>query len=103
MDDSNGLPVAKHGLSESEANQLLDSLKAIVWRGNPDTYCFTYVSKAAEDMLGYPIQDWLGDPTFWSEHMHPEDRGWAIDYCVTNTNALTDHEFEYRMIAADGR
>ena len=91
------------GLTDLEAHQLLDSLKAIVWRGDPATYCFTYVSAAAEEILGYPVDKWLGDPTFWGDHMHPDDRDWALDYCVTNTAALNDHEFEYRMIAADGR
>ena len=91
------------GLSEHEAAQLLDSLKAIVWRGDPDTYCFTYVSQAAEEILGYPVADWLGDPNFWAERIHPEDRDWTLDYCITNTQNLQDHEFYYRMIAADGR
>ena len=91
------------GLSEGEAHHLLDSLKAIVWRGDPESYCFTYVSAAAEDILGYPVADWLHDPKFWAAHMHPDDRDWALDYCVKNTDALRDHEFEYRMIAADGR
>lgn len=94
---------ARAGLSSDEAAQLLDSLKAIVWRGDPDSYCFTYVSPAAEDILGYPLADWLDDPTFWAQHIHPDDRDWTLEYCVTNTNALQDHEFEYRMIAADGR
>jgi PAS domain S-box-containing protein len=91
------------GLTHEEALHLLDSLKAIVWRGDPDTYCFTYVSREAESLLGYPIDNWIGDPKFWADHMHPEDRAWALDFCVHHTQALTDHEFEYRMIAADGR
>jgi PAS domain S-box-containing protein len=94
---------ARQGLSEGEAVTLLDQLKAIVWRGDPDTYCFTYVSKAAETLLGYPLDDWIGDPKFWASHMHPDDASWALDFCVMNTNRLQDHEFEYRMIAADGR
>ena len=94
---------ARAGLSEWEAAGLLESLNAIVWRGDPDSYCFTYVSKAAEKILGYPVEQWLDDSTFWAEHIHPEDRDWTLDYCVTNTAALRDHEFEYRMIAADGR
>ena len=91
------------GLSQEEATRLLASLKAVVWRGDPDTYCFTYVSPAAEEILGYPLADWLDDPSFWADHIHPDDRSWTLDYCVTNTTALRDHEFEYRMLAADGR
>ena len=102
MSTQQGRPAAA-GLSQDEARHLLESLKAIVWRGDPDSYCFTYVSQAAEDILGYPVDQWLDDPKFWAEHIHPDDREWTLDYCVTNTNALRDHEFEYRMIAADGR
>ncbi len=91
------------GLSEGEAAQLLQSLKVIVWRGDPDTYSFTYVSPAAEQILGYPVEQWLNDSDFWADHIHPDDRDWTLDYCVTNTKNLKDHEFEYRMIAADGR
>ena len=91
------------GLNEHEAHSVLDSLNAIVWRGDPETYCFTYVSAAAERLLGYPVDNWIGDPQFWADHMHPEDRDWALNYCVDNTTALRDHDFEYRMIATDGR
>ena len=94
---------ARQGLSEGEAITLLDQLKAIVWRGDPETYCFTYVSKAAETLLGYPLEDWIGDPNFWASKMHPDDAAWALDFCVMNTAKLQDHEFEYRMIAADGQ
>lgn len=93
----------RSGLSEGEAKHLLQSLKVIVWRGDPDSYRFTYVSPAAETIMGYPVQRWIDEPTFWTDKMHPEDRDWALTYCLKSTEALTDHEFEYRMLAADGR
>jgi PAS domain S-box-containing protein len=45
----------------------------------------------------------VDEPSFWVDHMHPDDREWAVEYCIQETNAGRNHEFEYRMIAADGR
>lgn len=93
-------------LSESErryrelVNGLTDS---IVWEGDPETLRFTFVSGAAERLLGYPAERWIEEPTFWFDHIHPDDREWAVEYCVQETKAGRDHEIEYRMIAADGR
>jgi PAS domain S-box-containing protein len=35
--------------------------------------------------------------------MHPDDVGWAPQYCSDCTARLQPHEFEYRFIARDGR
>jgi C4-dicarboxylate-specific signal transduction histidine kinase len=49
------------------------------------------------------VERWLSEPTFWRDHLHPEDREWALQFCQTATAEKRDHEFEYRIIAADGR
>src|SRR6185295_11272222 len=36
-------------------------------------------------------------------HIHEQDRHWAMDFCLTATRELRDHEFQYRMLARDGR
>src|SRR6202040_3622 len=33
----------------------------------------------------------------------PHDREWAVAFCAQATGENRDHDFEYRMIAADGR
>jgi signal transduction histidine kinase len=48
------------------------------------------------------VERWLSEPTFWKDHVHPEDREWALQFCQTATAEKRDHDFEYRMIAADG-
>ncbi|HYL13405.1 MAG TPA: sigma 54-interacting transcriptional regulator [Terriglobales bacterium] len=83
--------------------QLLDCVQAIVWRGNAQTFQFTFVSPYAETLLGYPVQRWLRDPAFWREHIHPEDRDWAVHFCAKATREKKSHEFDYRMMAADGK
>jgi PAS domain S-box-containing protein len=74
-----------------------------VWEGDAQTGLFTFVSPAAERILGYPTDSWLIEPTFWIDRLHPDDREWVVDYCASATAALRPHECEYRMLAADGR
>ncbi|HYP39568.1 MAG TPA: PAS domain S-box protein, partial [Chloroflexia bacterium] len=96
---------AEEALRRSEARygQLVNSIDGIVWEADAQTVEFTFVSKQAERLLGYPTERWLTEPTFWPDHMHPEDRDWAPGFCAVATREQRDHEFEYRMIAADGR
>ncbi|MGH9657104.1 MAG: PAS domain-containing protein, partial [Bryobacteraceae bacterium] len=61
------------------------------------------VSRRAEDLLGYPVEEWLGDPGFWQRIIHPEDRDRAVQTCKSATEQGQDHDFEYRAIAQDGR
>jgi two-component system, cell cycle sensor histidine kinase and response regulator CckA len=82
---------------------LVNSINGIVWEADARTWCFTLVSHQAEAMLGYPVQQWLNDPAFWVDHIHPQDRIWAPAYCLLQTSRKGSHQFEYRMIAADGR
>ena len=67
------------------------------------TFKFLFVSKQAERVLGYPVERWLSEATFWKDHIDPDDREWAVKFCTTATAEKRDHDFEYRMIAADGQ
>src|SRR5262245_37969218 len=81
---------------------LVNSIEGIVWEADPVTFAFTFVSREAERLLGYAIEQWYA-PGFWASILHPEDQRWAVDYCVQSTRRGERHEFEYRVIAADGR
>src|SRR5512145_3060006 len=83
-------------------SKLVHSLDGIVWEADGETFQFTFVSPQAEKILGYPINQWL-QPNFWREHTHPDDIEWCSAFCLDSTRRRRDHEFEYRMIAADGR
>jgi PAS domain S-box-containing protein len=82
---------------------LVNSVDGIVWEANAGTFAFSFVSEQAERILGYPIERWLKEPTFWKDHLHPEDRDWAVEFCLKATAEKRNHDFEYRMIGADGR
>jgi PAS domain S-box-containing protein len=87
----------------NEHDALVNSIEGIVWSADPETCLFTYVSKEAERLLGYPRSQWFSSATFWVDHMHPDDRSWAPAFCRKATTEQRRHTFEYRMIAADGR
>ncbi|HEX5835614.1 MAG TPA: PAS domain S-box protein [Pyrinomonadaceae bacterium] len=82
-------------------SKLINSLDGIVWTADAETFQFTFVSPQAERILGYPISRWL-EADFWRKHTHPDDTDWCTAFCVDSTTRRQDHEFEYRMIAADG-
>lgn len=82
---------------------LIDSINGMVWEADASTGQFTFMSRQAEAILGYPIEQWLSSPTFWVDHIHPEDRNWAPQYCLEEARKHRAHTFDYRMLAADGR
>ena len=82
---------------------LIGTIDGIVWEADAATFRFTFVSAQAERLLGYPVSAWIDDPGFWAAHVHPVDREASVRYCVECTQAGRDHQFDYRMLAADGR
>jgi len=87
---------------DERRSRLLDAMPAIAWSASAQTFRFTYISAAAEKLLGYPAHRWIDEPHFWVEHIYPDDR-YVANVCHNETLAARDHELVYRMIAADGR
>lgn len=78
--------------------------RTILWEGDPATFQFSYVSRSAVDILGYPVESWLREPTFWTDTIvHPDDRNEAVTFCALATAQSRNHDFRYRARAADGR
>lgn len=89
--------------SQELVKDIVNSVDGIVWEADVNTFRFTFVSEQAERILGYPLERWTTEPTFWRDHIHPEDRDAAVEFCVNSTRRGESHEFEYRMLSADGR
>jgi two-component system cell cycle sensor histidine kinase/response regulator CckA len=89
-------------LSEERYRLLVERSKVITWEVDLATWQFTYVSEYAESLLGYRRGAWY-EPGFWTSHLHPEDREWAVKFCMECTARCEDHQFDYRMVSADGR
>lgn len=88
--------------SEQRFRDIVDTADGIVWEADALTFQFTFISQKAVRLLGYELDEWL-QPGFWVSHVHPEDQGWAPDYCAACTGRLEPHDFEYRFMAKDGR
>lgn len=116
--DENGHPVKLigvfHDITEfveirqqlDEARQtshlLLENADGIFWEADATDFRFTYISPQVEEITGYSPEEWLADPNFWNNHIHPEDRDIAIQYCHSETAALNNHIFDYRFRTRSG-
>ncbi|MDR6969317.1 PAS domain S-box-containing protein [Flavobacterium arsenatis] len=89
--------------SQKRIESLINTIDGIVWECDAVTFKFSFISKKVENILGYTVEEWMESPNFWVDHIYPEDRDWTIDYCTNQTVQLKQHDFEYRMIAKDGR
>ena len=87
----------------SEFRTLVEDLRAILWEIDHVARRFTWVSRHAEEVLGYPVSDWLDETGFWENHIHPQDRESVLETCARVVREGQDHQLEYRMIAANGR
>ena len=88
--------------SQQRIESLINTIDGIVWECDAKNFSFTFISKKVKEILGYTSEEWLESPTFWEDHIHPEDREWAQNYCKLKTNENLNHDFEYRMIAKNG-
>lgn len=88
--------------SEERFRELAERGHLLAWESDARACQVTYVGPQAPDVLGYAVADWY-HAGFWAEHIHPDDREWVLDYCRRQNATAVDYEFEYRMVAADGR
>jgi PAS domain S-box-containing protein len=96
---------AEEQLREAEAvyRALVERLPAVTYReGIVATAETLYLSPQVEDMFGYTDQEWRGTPSFWFEHLHPDDAD-RVREANERANA-TGEPFaaEYRFRRADG-
>jgi PAS domain S-box-containing protein len=88
--------------SQQRIESLIDTIDGIVWECDYNTFEFTFVNKKAEQITGYPVEQWLYNPTFWAEKIHPDDREEAINFCMESSQTKNQYDFEYRMLASNG-
>ena len=98
-----GEPDDPMSLVEQRA-ELVSKFRVLVWEGDATTFQFRYVSQSAVDILGYPIERWTNEPSFWADVVvHPDDRDDAVAYCALATGQSKPHDFIYRAQHADGQ
>ena len=80
---------------------LLESTKAIPWKIDWATMEFAYIGPQIQTLLGWAPSSWktVND---WAARMHPEDQEHVVNFCVSQSQAGTDHEADYRALKSDG-
>jgi diguanylate cyclase (GGDEF)-like protein/PAS domain S-box-containing protein len=61
-----------------------------------------YISPQVEQMLGYPLSDWLDESELWLQILHPDDRERLIaadEHARKHMEAMSE---EYRLLHRDG-
>lgn len=88
--------------SHRQFESLVQTVDGIVWEADAENFEFSFISDQVRNILGYTPEEWLADPAFWQNHIHPDDREQAVRYCHRETRELRNHTFDYRMLKADG-
>jgi PAS domain S-box-containing protein len=88
-------------------DDLMASVPGVVWEawGEPDArgQRIDFVSEFVEPMLGYSREEWLSNPNFWLQIVHPDDREAAARVAKDAYKAGGAHTNTFRWIAKDGR
>ncbi|MGN6579493.1 MAG: sensor domain-containing diguanylate cyclase [Bordetella sp.] len=79
---------------------LLESTKAIPWKIDWATMKFAYIGPQIEALLGWTADSWVSVED-WAMRMHPEDREYVVNFCVTQSQSGVDHEADYRALTKD--
>ena len=91
--------------AEARYRTLVEQLPLITYIDTPYSRdeAAAYVSPQIEQIFGYSLEEWHGNPNFFIEHLHPDDRDRVRDAQRHARDNAEPLELEYRFIAADGR
>lgn len=81
---------------------LLDGVDAVVMEARAPDYQFTFVSREAQNLLGYPVSDWL-KPNFWSTHVVKDDLVWLEEAIAVHTAKGESFTVDFRMTHRQGQ
>src|SRR5215211_5004607 len=90
--------------AEERYRTLVENVPAVVYVDRLDEVSSAlYTSPPAEEMFGYPVQEWLADPEFFVKLLHPEDKEAVLAEHLRTDATGEKFEMEYRLIDRDGR
>jgi PAS domain S-box-containing protein len=90
--------------TEERYRDLVEQLGAIFWEAEVEKPGFAFVSRGAEQILGFSPERWLADPDFWLSRVHPDDRSnAAAAWARARTRRSGADQFEFRALTADDR
>jgi PAS domain S-box-containing protein len=102
MIGTNAIDVTEPMAIKARLEQVLDSGPAAIYTRDPGRDCaFSYVSENIKTLVGWEARNFLADPLFWPQQVHPEDRAGVLK-CLEFPWPENRQTFEYRFLAQDG-
>ena len=92
------------GAEKSKAEEVAASVEGMLWEVDFSAGGITYVSAAAQELFGYPVEQWLGDPAVWGLRVAEAER-MRVDafYSLIGGSAGKDFAIEFLARNAGGR
>jgi len=99
------IQVAAREEAEARYRTLVEQLPLITYMDSPHSTdeAAAYVSPQIEGILGYTREEWHADPSFFVDHLHPEDRDRVRDLQRAARESGEPLEIEYRFRTKSGR
>jgi PAS domain S-box-containing protein len=97
------LDVTEQRRAEAEYRTLLEQLPLVTYVNQifPENKT-TYVSPQVVELFGYPVEQWLDDPSLWERVVHPDDLPIVTRAEAEARERHERFELEYRFVRADG-
>jgi PAS domain S-box-containing protein len=94
-------------LERQRLQAIIQSIPGVIWEawGEPDSdrQRMNYVSDYVKTMLGYTPEEWVAQPNFWLQLVHPADRERAARTAAEKFASGGAGENEFRWLTRDGR
>lgn len=88
--------------NDKRLSHLLEKTKIVVWEAEVHPLRFTYISKEAVAMFGYPLAQWY-EPEFLASHIHSDDRERVLSRLRKRSRMVEQFDFIFRVITRDGK
>ncbi|TMQ20219.1 MAG: PAS domain S-box protein [Candidatus Rokuibacteriota bacterium] len=88
--------------TEERYRDVVQGIGAIFWEVDAQTLRFTFVSSQAEQILGFPSEQWVRDPDFWIGRVHADDRERVTGEWQSALTGGGERDLDYRAINAAG-
>ncbi|MBW8041649.1 MAG: PAS domain S-box protein [Planctomycetes bacterium] len=90
--------------SEAKYRTLVEQIPSVTYIASADGFSSTlFISPQIEEILGFETTQWLQQPDFWVNQIHPDDRHRVLTELKASCTNNEKFESEYRMTAKDGR
>jgi len=94
-------------INQSEGHEwlsyLLQSSPVVIYSCIPSgDFATTFISENITSLTGYTPEQYLADPSFWLNHLHPDDKEGLLSNMAELFTGNESHSYEYRFLCANG-